>query len=84
MAVEIHTAYVGLIQVAPDGTKVDKYSASIAEVQMASSAFRVLEDTSIPSTINNPSIRDYLNLEAAASFQLIHLDQTFIITQKVT
>jgi len=84
MAVEIHTAYVGLVQVAPDGTIIDKNQATIAQMQTASSGFRVLEDATLANTANNPTIRDYLNLEAANDFQLVHLDQTFIITQKVT
>jgi hypothetical protein len=41
---------------------------------------RVIEDSDIGSSTGNPTIKEYLILEDAAGFTLVHIDQSYIIT----
>lgn len=43
--------------------------------------FRVIPDATIPSSSGAPDIKTYLTLEDALGFKLVHIDQSFIITQ---
>lgn len=78
MAVDIHTRTLIMVPVVDaTGEVLDKNRATIAQMQRATSQQRV-DDTSYPT------VEEYLNLEAAAGYQFAHLDQTYIITQKIT
>jgi len=40
----------------------------------------VIPDSNIPSSAGSPTIKEYLELEAAEGFVLKHIDQSFIVT----
>ena len=82
MAVEIHVARIGERKVSSAGQVFDKNEATIKEVLEATTEDRVLEDSAISSTSGNPTIKQYLELEAANDFVLRHLDQNMIVTYK--
>ena len=76
----IHVARTGIVTVNAAGTVKPKTQMTIGEVGTSSSEFRVLVDTSIANTAGYPTVGDYLVAEAAAGYNLIHLDQTYVIT----
>lgn len=80
MAIGIHIANIKLMNVTRAGVVVDKNVATIGQVANSSSEPRVMEDSSIPNTSGNPSIKDYLELEAGNDYILKHIDQTYIVT----
>jgi hypothetical protein len=79
----IHAARVGLFTTDSSGNRIDKCcnSISINELKQTSQEFLILPDQSIPNTSGYPTIKSYLQLEAADGFFLQHLDQSFVITQ---
>lgn len=92
MAIPTHVAQIGLVQVAPDGTVFRKGSAKINQFLdrndgtlspklSFSTEHRVLEDPAIPTTSGFPTIKEYVEAEALADYQLMHLDQYIIVTQ---
>lgn len=85
MAIPTHVAIIGPVQV-PTGTSgsiqiKDDRGYRLADAKNHSSQMRVLVDPEIDNTAGNPTIKDYIELEGADDFQLMHVDQTFIITQ---
>lgn len=46
--------------------------------------FRIIEDTNNANTANCPTLLQYLTLEGAAQYQLVHLDQYTVVTMKTT
>ena len=80
MATPIHVATLAIMPVNSAGVVVNKNQASIREMAQTSSEIRVVADSTLPHTANNPTIKTYLELEAADEFILRHIDQTFIIT----
>jgi len=92
MAIDTHIARIGLVQVASDGTVFDKDSATFNNFLDKTSRppspklewsteHRVLADSVIPNSSNNPTIDDYVLAEAADDFALSYMDQFIIITQ---
>jgi len=78
----IHTAHLCLKPIDPLGNVVDKNRATFATMNLTSSEVRLLDEAAVyPNTAGFPTIRDYLDLEAADGFILAHLDQTYCITQ---
>ena len=45
---------------------------------------RVVVDSNLATTSGNPSIKDYLEREAANDFEPVQIFQSFIITKKTT
>ena len=84
MAIPTHVAIIATQHVLPNGTVVRKESATLKEMQLASMELRVLEDVNIPNSAGNPTIKTYIELEGAADYQLVHLDQTYVVTQDLT
>jgi hypothetical protein len=90
MPVVTRFAYVGLVQVLPNGTVLgDK--ATLKERATASSELRVLDNTTgqaggsvAPNSGGHPKIAAYLEAEAADGFALATFDQTHIITHMIT
>ena len=78
----IHTAKIGLVNVDATGNIVLKSSSTIAQIATSSTEHRILTDlTHAPNSANHPTLESYLTLEASAGFGLVHLDQTYVITQ---
>lgn len=93
MAVEIHVASMALCKVTADGkvytsdsdwTKDGQTKLTIQQRLSFVTEFRMLEDGTIPNTAGNPDIKTYLEAEAASGFQFEAINQSMIITQKIT
>lgn len=88
----IHVATLQLMHVDQSGNVFNKETAKMSDFITVnnpvdstpfqfSTEMRVMVDSGIPNTANNPSIKTYLELEAAGGFKFKHMDQTFIITE---
>ena len=80
--VKVHVVYTSPQQVL-NGVVIQKSSATIAQVAKSDMEVRIIEDSTIVSSTDNPNIKDYLIAEDAAGFNLIHMDNTTIITSDV-
>lgn len=82
MAMNVHVARVGFLKVDGLGNVVSKddVSGTLASQLSGSHEHRVIEDSSIANTSGNPTVKAYLELEAADDYVLNHMDQTTIIT----
>lgn len=79
MSLNIHVVYVRPQQVL-NGRIVDKKDATIHEIANSSIEMRIIEDSSIPTTSGNPTIKDYLEAEASENYKLQHMDNYIIVT----
>ena len=82
MAIGIHIARVGFFQVDRTGNvlKKDDDSTTLGQTLSGSSEHRIITDTSISTTTNNPTVKAYLEAEAAADYVMEYMDQNSIIT----
>ncbi len=82
MAVGIHLVNVQFIGVDAVGNVVDKNdrSTAITQVLNTSHEHRVIPDAAVPNSSGYPTIKAYLELEAASNYILAHLSQNMIIT----
>jgi len=76
----VHVVRVALMQVNGLGAIVNKNNTSINGMLGTSTEHRVIEDTSIQSSVGNPTVKEYLEAEDLLAFTLNYMDQTFIIT----
>lgn len=83
MAVGIHVVYIGRKPIQPDGTVLNKNTATIQQMQNASGEDRVLADSAIENSAGYPTIKAYLEAEAADNYVLHHISQTMIVTYNV-
>jgi hypothetical protein len=81
----VHVAIVRLVNVDAVGNIVDKSTATIGEVMKAAgTAQRVFESESGSApNASAQSVTQYLIDEDAAGFNLLHMDQTYIVTSDV-
>lgn len=79
----IHVATLVMKNIDSLGGVVNKETASTKELIATSSEIRVKEDSTMPNTVGFPTIKRYLELEDGDSYQLSHMDQTYIITYSV-
>lgn len=91
MAVEIRIAGLKLVNVSSDKkTVIDKDSpgTTLAAITKTSKEFRVIRNgtgsAESPNSTGHPTIEAYLEAEAADNFSLAYIDQSRIITQKIT
>jgi hypothetical protein len=86
MAVEVHVVDLALFNVSPDGRVTQKGSGNltIQETLKFDTEFRVVKSSDNSNTDDNPTIKEYLEREAADDFQPVQVFQTMIITKKVT
>ncbi len=83
MAIGIHVARVGFFAVSKTTGQVvskDSKITSINDVLETEHQHRVIVDAAIANTANNPTVKRYLELEAASNYVLRHMDQNTIIT----
>lgn len=82
MAIGIHVARVGFLNVDATGTvvKKDDPNVTIKQQMQTSTEHRVLEDAAIPNTSGYPTVKAYLEAEAANDYVLEYMDQNTIIT----
>jgi len=86
MAVSVHVAAMGLFRINQSTGRiyqVGKDSVTIKEALSFVEEHRLVDDPTIPTTSGNPTIRGFLELEAAAGFEPVQVDQSMIITKKV-
>jgi hypothetical protein len=84
MPLQVHVANIGLQQVDTNGVVFSKQSADMKRVISASTEQRIIPNADLINTSQSPTLKSYLELEAADGFSLKHLDQTFVITEKAT
>ncbi len=82
----IHIARTGFFNVDGLGNVVpkDNPTYTLKQQMQTSSDHRVIPDTSIASSLNYPTVKAYLEAEAALDYVLQHIDQSTIITYKRT
>ncbi|MDP1712577.1 MAG: hypothetical protein Q8K86_08980 [Candidatus Nanopelagicaceae bacterium] len=80
---QIHVGYLQIVNVDPAGNIVRKDSSTIAQVMTSSLSIRVIPDLTIPNSAGHPTVKTYLEMEAADDFLFAHIDQNMIITQKL-
>lgn len=83
MAIGIHVVYLAPKSIGSAGSPLNKSTATIGEVGNSSLEVRVVPDTGIPNSANYPTIKRYLELEAADNFVVRVLTQTMIVTYDV-
>lgn len=81
---QVHVAELTLIQKTAAGSIKRRVEMTIEEALTASTEIRLIDDSDIPNTSGYPTLRGYLELEAADNFQLTHLDQSYVITYNTT
>jgi hypothetical protein len=86
MAIQVHVARVAFLQVNAVGTVVSKDAVDtpLSEHLSGSHEHRLLEDTNIPNTSGNPTVKTYLESEASDDYVLNYMDQNTIITYQRT
>ena len=77
----IHVVYVRPMQVVA-GQVVDKEDATIGQMTNATMEMRVVPDTDAPNSADSPNIKDYLVAEDGSGFDLVHMDNTIIVTKQ--
>ena len=82
MAIGIHVVHTRFIGVDPIGNVVDKNvsSTTLKQVLSSSHEHRVIPDAAIASSAGNPTIKEYLEAEAAANYILGYISQNMIVT----
>lgn len=86
MAVESHMVSLGLFHVDALGNAYQRGrdGKTIKEVLVFQTEQRVVEDPALPNTADNPTVKAYLEAEAGDDFQLKEINQSFIVTEKIT
>lgn len=77
----VHVVFVRQTQVV-NGQVIDKNQATIAQMTKASIEMRIISDDDVPNSTGSPTIKDYLTEEDASGFDLVHMDNTMIVTKK--
>lgn len=82
MAMNIHVARVAFLAVDALGNVVSKDNpTNTISMQLSGShEHRILQDDTIANTAGNPTVKRYLELEAASDYILQYMDQNTIIT----
>lgn len=89
MAVTIHYVNIQLVRLDATGTLVGSGNVSTPTVSMNgmlnfTTEHRIMADPDVPSSLDYPTIKQYLINESSAGFSVIQVAQSFIVTQKVT
>lgn len=86
MAIGVHYVRVGLFTVDVNGARIDKSgsSASINTMKSTSMEYLVIPDASVPNSAGYPTMKQYVELEAAGNYVVYHIDQSIIITYNIT
>jgi len=75
-----HTAYIKEFYINELGGVVNQDIASISTIINSSKEQRIIQDSNIPNTTGNPTIKRYLELEAADGYSLKNINNNIIIT----
>lgn len=82
MAINIHVARTAFMRTDALGNVVSKENPNnpLSMQLSGSHEHRVLYDEAIPSTADNPTVKQYLELEAQDDYKLQYMDQNTIVT----
>lgn len=80
MARSIHIVNVAPMKISTSSGLKLAPSDTIKSHLLSSTEVRVVENQSVPNSIGNPTIEEYLRLEALSDYVVYHIDQTYIIT----
>jgi hypothetical protein len=82
MSAQTHTAQIGLFNVDPVGNIVDKNgpNTTIKQVLQTQQSHLVIVDSAIPNTAGNPTVKAYIEAEAANDYVVCRMSQTEITT----
>lgn len=86
MSLGVHTVRVGIFNVDSTGSRIDKDNqlTSINQLRYSRQEALVIPDAGILNSNNYPSIKSYIEAEAADGYQLLYMDASFIITGTTT
>jgi hypothetical protein len=86
MAVEMHYVTVAPFTVDASGNRIDKNDATTSINALRSTRLEhlIIPDSGVPNSADYPNLKTYLDLEADDAFVLYHLDQSIVITYKIT
>lgn len=76
----IHLVKTGEFRVNSSNVIIDRNIASIEDMLDARREFLVIPDAAIPNSASSPTIKAYLEAEAADGYDLAHMDQGIIVT----
>ncbi len=82
-AIAIHVVRLGQFTLDANGQRIDSSSKSAmlsGRLVSAGVDLLVIPDSSLTNSAGYPSVKLYLEREAASGYKLQHLDQTFCIT----
>ncbi|MDB4490363.1 hypothetical protein N9045_02480 [bacterium] len=82
MAFNVHIARVAAVSVDALGNVLDKAdgSVTIAQHLKTSLEHRMVVDAAIPNTAGNPTVKSYLEAEAADDYIMEYMDQNTVIS----
>lgn len=83
MAQQIHYVTVMIASVSKSTGKVlfkDDATNRLSDYFSTVSEHRVVADSAVASSATNPTVKQYLELEAAAGYKLQYMDQNKIVT----
>lgn len=79
-AIGCHVARVAFITVDSAGDRLNKATATNKQIMTANTEHRVLEDAAIASTADNPTVKQYIEREAALGYIVSYMDQNTVVT----
>lgn len=80
MAIGIHVVTIAVQNVDATGTRIDKNNSTIKDMLNTELRHLVVPDTNIPNSAGWPTVKRYLELEAAQDYILGDMTQTMIVT----
>jgi len=82
MAIGIHVAFTRFVGVDSAGNVVNKSdpATTIRHVLSTTHEHRVIPDPGIANSAGNPTIKEYLELEASINYVIGHVSQNMIVT----
>lgn len=83
MAIGCHVVRTSFVSTDPNGNRIDKNNTTIKTMMTANTEHRVIPDSAIASSANWPTVKSYIEAEAAIGYILAYLDQTMIVTYSV-
>jgi len=81
-----HTARIAVFNVDPVGNivKKDDPNVSIKQQMQTQMSHLIIEDSAIPNSIGNPTVKAYIEAEAASDYVIHRMGQTEITTYSRT
>lgn len=82
MSMSVHTVRVGIFNVDAYGNRINKdnITTSINQLKYSRQDALVIPDAAIYNSANYPTIKAYIDAEAADGYELLYMDVSFIIT----